>query len=159
MGNRPWTERNRIRFEGETWCQAPPSQPVGSSRNWPLPPLAASSDSPSFQTCLNCFDESPFSAVTSGAKKMPPPHIEPLKTPLDSSPWYRLAFGQVLASSMIPYCSWARWAGSVGPLGMWATEISFGADGLLVSQMRTVGRNAYLSTVLIGSSTISRGSA
>src|SRR4051812_1831799 len=102
---------------------------------------------PSFQTWTIWLEKSPLLLVMSGMKKIPPPHIEPENMPLDSRPpVYFVALGQVFASSMIPYCSCARWAGSSGPLGTCPTPMSFGFAALAPEMLheRIVGRKAYL---------------
>ena len=38
---------------------------------------------PSSQTCFHWLEESGWTLVTSGRKKIPPPHIEPLNIPLE----------------------------------------------------------------------------
>ena len=62
-------------------------------------------DSPTYREFaqFHFSDESPLSFVASGVKKIPPPHIDPAKKPLDCSvSGTSLLFGQVFASSMIP---------------------------------------------------------
>ena len=60
---------------------------------------------------------------------------------------------------MIPMLSCAGLGVFFTLFGMWATEISFGWDGLEMSQIRDVGRKACCSVVLSGSEPSSRASA
>jgi hypothetical protein len=49
-------------------------------------------------------------------------------------------------------------AGSRQPIGMWATDTSFGCNGSEVSQIRTVGRKKRPPSNFTGSSTTAFGS-
>ena len=85
-GLRPPTARNMNRLSWVTWCQAPPSQAPGSVPAFCAPLMSRFptwiSAMPSSQTCFHCEDESGWTLVASGRKKIPPPHIEPAKKPL-----------------------------------------------------------------------------
>jgi len=60
---------------------------------------------------------------------------------------------------MMPMLSWAGFGVFLKLFGMWATEISFGWVGFVMSQIRDVGRRACCSTVFSGSVASSRASA
>ena len=60
---------------------------------------------------------------------------------------------------MIPMLSCAGFGVFLKLFGMWATEISFGCEGLEMSQIRDVGRKAPWWVVFSGSEPSSRASA
>src|SRR5581483_1435674 len=147
-------KRNRLSWL--TWVQAPPAQPSGSAvwalGGWRFGNFGSwTSVMLSFQTCFHCDDESGWTLVMSGRKKIPPPHIDSANSPL--------AGAHVLPVSMTPMLSCSGSAACFPLPGMWATEISFGASGFEMSQIRAVGRKVCASTGLMGSVPSSRASA
>src|SRR4051812_30497155 len=104
FGAWPLTARNNQWLLRESCIQPPPSHgPSCSTKSLTDSPIAARSAIPSSKTCFHCLVESGLSAVTSGVKKIPPPHIAPAKKPFDGITFVNCdEVGHVLAFSITP---------------------------------------------------------